>query len=72
MEQTSVEYLIGTELTIPPSDDWLQVLEEENVQLVILDPILDSELVEVIRSQPEWSVDSEDDELMIFTLSKRH
>ena len=60
-----------TELTIHPPENWLQVFEEENVQFVILDPNLDTELVEVIRSQPEWSVDSEDDELVIFTSAKR-
>ena len=71
MQQASVKHTMDTGLTIHPPVDWLHVFEEENVQLVILDPHLDTELVEVIRSQPEWSVDSEDDELVIFTSAKR-
>lgn len=51
--------------------DWLQVLDEENVQFVVLDSHLDTELMEIIRLQPEWKVDFEDDELTIFTLAKR-
>jgi len=71
MQQAPVKHTMDTELTIHPPVDWLQVFEEENVQLVILDRNLDSELVDAIRSQSEWSVDSEDDELVIFTLAKR-
>ena len=50
----------------------MQLLDEENVQLVILDAQLDSELVQTTRLQPEWQVDFEDDELVIFTSAKRH
>ena len=50
---------------------WLQMLEEENIQLLILDAQLDTELIETARLQPEWKVDSEDDELVIFTSAER-
>ena len=52
------------------SHDWLQILDEENVQCIILDSQTDSELIEVLRSQPRWSVDFEDTEVAIFTLAK--
>ena len=52
------------------SHDWLQMLDEENVQFIILDLQTDAELVEVIRSQPKWIVDFEDTEVIIFTLAK--
>jgi hypothetical protein len=59
-------------LTIHPTHEWLQLFDEENVQLVILDSQLDSELVQAIRLQSDWKVDFEDDELVIFTSTKRH
>lgn len=71
MERTPVKQSIQTELAIRPAHEWLQLFDEENVQLVILDTQLDTELVEIIRLQPEWSVDFEDDELVIFTSAKR-
>ena len=71
MERTAIKHSMQTELTIHPTHEWLQLFDEENVQLVILDSHLDTELVEIIRLQPEWSVDFEDDELVIFTSAKR-
>lgn len=71
MERTPVKQSMQTELAIHPAHEWLQLFDEENVQLVILDTQLDTELVEIIRLQPEWSVDFEDDELVIFTSVKR-
>ena len=50
------------------SHDWLQMLDEENVQCIILDSQTDTELIETIRSQPKWIVDVEDTEVVIFTL----
>jgi hypothetical protein len=71
MQHTSVSYSTATEFRIqPPDDHCLQWFEKENVQLVILDPVLDSELVELLRSQPGWNLDSEDKEVVIFTLPK--
>jgi hypothetical protein len=52
------------------SHDWLQMLDEENVQFIVLDSQTDADLVETIRSQPEWTVDFEDAELVIFTSAK--
>ena len=50
--------------------NWLGLFDEENVQLVILDAQLDFELINTIRSQPDWTVDFEDEELVIFTSAK--
>ncbi len=72
MEQTLVQNPMQTELTLHPAHECLQLFDEENIQIVILDPNLDTELVEIIRSQPEWSVDFEDDELVVFTIAKRN
>lgn len=71
MEQTPVKQSMQIELAIHPTHEWLQLFDEENIQLVILDSHLDTELAEIIRLQPEWNVDFEDDELVIFTLAKR-
>jgi hypothetical protein len=68
---TSVKQSVQTELAISPPREWLQLLDEENIQLVILDSHLDIELIQAIRSQPEWTVDFEDDDLAIFTSNKR-
>jgi hypothetical protein len=72
MERTPLQQSVQAELSIQPPDEWLQLFDEENIQLVILDSHLDSELVQAIRLQPEWNLDFEDDELVIFTLAKRH
>ncbi len=52
------------------SHDWLQMLDEENVQFIILDLQSDADLVEIIRLQSKWTVDFEDAELVIFTSAK--
>lgn len=72
MERTPLQQSMQPELTIHPAHEWLQLFDEENVQLVILDAQLDTELTQTIRLQSEWQVDFEDDELVIFTLAKRH
>ena len=71
MERTLLQQSVQAELAIYPSLEWLQLFEEENVQLVILDSHLDTEFIEIIRLQPEWQVDFEDDELVIFISAKR-
>ena len=71
MERTPLQQSLQAESAICPPPAWLQLFDEENVQLVILDAHLDTELIEIIRLQPEWKVDSEDDELVIFTSAKR-
>ena len=72
MERSPLQQAMQVELGICLPHEWLQLFEEENVQLAILDAQLDTELIETIRLQPEWQVDFEDDELVIFTSSKRH
>ena len=71
MEPTPLQQSAQTELAISPPREWLQLFQEENVQLAILDAQLDTELIETARLQPEWKVDSEDDELVIFTSAER-
>ena len=71
MERTLTKQSVQVELAIHPIHEWLQLLDEENVQLVILDPHLDTELIEIIRLQPEWNIDFEDDEMVIITIAKR-
>ena len=66
MEQAFVKNSMQTELTLHPAHEWLQLIDEENVQLVILDSQIDSELLQAIRLQPEWAVDFDDNELVIF------
>jgi hypothetical protein len=71
MVQTLVKQSVQTELVVHPTHGWLQLFDEENIQLVILDSHLDIELIQAIRSQPKWNVDFEDDELVVFTSNKR-
>ena len=70
MNGTPVNISTQTGGTILSPENWLQYLDEENVQLVILDAQIDLELVNTIRSRPDWNVDFEDDELVIFTPTK--
>ncbi len=72
MELSPLQQSAHTELTICSPHEWLQLFEEENVQLIVLNSQRDDELVQAIRLQPEWNVDFEDDELVIFTLDKRN
>jgi hypothetical protein len=71
MKRTPLQQSLQTEVAICSPPEWLQLFEEENVQLLILDAQLDTELIEIIRLQSEWKADSEDDELVIFTSAKR-
>ena len=71
MVRTPLQQSVQTELVVHPTHQWLQLFDEENVQLVILDSHLDIELIQAIRSQPGWNVDFEDDELVIFTSARR-
>ena len=71
MVRTPIKQAVQTEFVVHPTHECLQLFDEENVQLVILDSHLDIELIQAIRSQPEWNVDFEDDELVVFTSNKR-
>jgi len=46
--------------------DWLRVLEEYDVRFAVLDPSRDANWVTLLRRRPEWQVDSEDQEAVIF------
>ena len=46
--------------------DWLGVFEEHGVEFIALDLHGDSDLVNLCRSQPRWTVDFEDGEAVIF------
>lgn len=48
-------------------ESWLDLLETENIQLVILDPYDDRDMVKTMRLQPGWDIDSEDEEFLVFT-----
>jgi len=47
-------------------EDWLAVFREYGVQFVTLDRDTDSDLLELLRSQPGWTVDFEDREAVLF------
>jgi predicted dithiol-disulfide oxidoreductase (DUF899 family) len=59
MEQIPVKNSIQIES--PHTDDWLRLFNKENVQFTILDLHADAELVKAIRSQPEWTIDFEEE-----------
>lgn len=48
------------------NEDWLGVLDECGVQLLVLDRCDDNDLLNFFRSQPGWTVDFEDEEAVIF------
>ena len=70
MDRTPVRISTQIGETTHSPENWLQIFDEENVQLIILDSHLDIELINIIRLQPEWNLDFEDDELVIFTSTK--
>ncbi len=49
--------------------NWLEYFEKYGVQFVVLSPSQDRGLVEILRRQPEWLVDLEDHEVVVFTHS---
>ena len=48
------------------NEDWLEMLEEYEVEFLVLDLHTDSELLGLFRSQPGWVVDFEDREAIVF------
>jgi len=70
MDRTPVKTSTRISEMIHSPENWLHFLDEENVQIVILDAQLDIELANTIRAQPDWNIDFEDDELVIFTSMK--
>jgi hypothetical protein len=47
------------------SVDWPQVLDENGVEFLVLDPHDDRELLNLFRSQPGWRVDFENEEMAL-------
>ena len=50
-------------------DSWLAVLDGYRVQFLILDKELDSTLMSLVRSQPGWTVDFENEVSVLFSRS---
>jgi hypothetical protein len=50
-------------------DSWLTVLDRHRVQFLILDKELDSTLMSLVRSQPGWAVDFENEVSVLFSRS---
>ncbi len=46
--------------------DWPDLLDEYDVQFVALDAHRDGDLLKLVRSKPEWTVESEDGEVVVF------
>ncbi|MBN1875075.1 MAG: hypothetical protein JXA33_12655 [Anaerolineae bacterium] len=51
-------------------DHWLRLFEKEQVQFIVLNRRDDGELVKAIHSKPEWIVDFEDDQAVIFAMRR--
>jgi hypothetical protein len=49
------------------NENWLRVLETYQVRFLVLNLDSEREMVELFRSQPEWVVDFEDGESIIFS-----
>jgi hypothetical protein len=47
-------------------DDRLALFDRQNVRFVILNLLEDNDLVRLLRSRPEWTVDFEDADAVIF------
>ena len=63
-DQTLQNYLAAQETDA--NKGWLDQLDEHGVEFVILDLHGDSDLAEILRLQPAWTVDFEDGEAVIF------
>jgi len=45
---------------------WLDVLEENHVKFMVLDPIHDSTLIEQLQTHPSWIVEFANEEAIFF------
>jgi len=63
-DQMSQDCLATRELNT--DQNWLDQLDEYDVQSVVLDLHSDGDLVDIFRRQPAWTVDFEDGEAVIF------
>jgi hypothetical protein len=50
--------------------DWVAIFDQYEVQTIVLDPKTDSSLIESLRACPQWAVDSEDGETVIFSRAR--
>jgi hypothetical protein len=48
------------------NENWLEVFDAYGVQFLVLGSQADSDLVDLFRSRPDWKVDFEDGEAIIF------
>ena len=48
------------------SRHWLDVLEENHVKLIALDPLRDVKLIEQLQTRPGWIVEFSNDEAIFF------
>ena len=49
-----------------PMNNWTMALDAHEVRFLLLDRHSDSELLELFRSQSDWSVEAEDKETVLF------
>jgi hypothetical protein len=54
------------------TESWPDVLDEYGVQFLLLDRHNDDGLLELFQSQPEWMVDFEDEEAVLFVRARTH
>jgi hypothetical protein len=47
-------------------ENWPRVFDEHDVQFLVLDRHDDTDLLDLFRSQPGWTLDFEDEEAVIF------
>jgi len=48
------------------NEDWLGIFEKYDVQFLVLDRHDDSDLLKPFQTRPDWAVDFEDEEAIIF------
>jgi hypothetical protein len=54
----------GAQTMINPR--WLDVLDENNVNFMVLDPMHDRKLIEQLQSRPDWIIESATEEAIFF------
>jgi hypothetical protein len=48
------------------NEDWVEMVEKQGVQFLVLSRHDDSDLLKLFQSQPGWTVDFEDGEAIVF------
>ena len=48
------------------NEDWLGIFEKYDVQFLVLDSHDDGDLLKLFQTRPDWTVDFEDEEAVIF------